>query len=364
MKNTLSGLLAVLFGTLLSAQVPADTTIFDAPETVPYPLISTCRAELHAGWTADSVRRCGENTLMRILSQNIRYPEAARSNNTQGTVVVRFVVEKTGRMSQATVLKDIGNGCGSEALRVVKALDTLGLRFQPATQAGQAVRAYAVLPLRFRLSEALPYFVSEAGDTIYTTLDTNPEFRGGNDSLNRFIINRLDYPEGYEDSCRVGVIELSLLIGRNGSVKVENQLDFNNLGLDFQFEAIRLTNRMSGQWQPATLNQQPVPATVPVRMLFKSSAAGCATANANFDRAMLLAAEGAALLEQEKTAEAIGKWNEALALQPNNTELLYYRGTTYLNTDQREAACVDYNRIKQLLGTTWFEAVRKLVCGW
>jgi hypothetical protein len=343
---------------------PIDTTIYDAPETAPFPLMNNCRAELHPGWTQDSVKRCGENTLMRILAQNIRYPEEARTQNIQGTVVVRLIVEMNGRLSRPTLLKDIGGGCGPEALRIIKALDTLGLRYQPATNKGVNVRSYAVLPLRFRLEEALPYILNENGDTIYVNVEKNPEFKGGNDSLNNFIINRLGYPAAYKDSCKTGIIELSLLVGSNGRVKIENELDFNNLGFDYQFEALQLANRMNGMWIPATYENKPVPATIPLRMLFKSDEPGCATQNDNFDKAMLLASEGVLLSEENKPDEAIAKWTQALALHPNNTEILYYRGTTEMNKNNREGACADYNQIKQILGTTWFEAVRRIVCGW
>ena len=79
---------------------------------------------------------------------------------------------------------------------------------------------------------------------------------------------------------------------------------------------------------------------------------------------MILANAGVALLEQGKTEEAIAKWDAALAMEPNNTEFLYYRASAQLNANHRDAACTDYNRIKQLLGYTWFENIRRVVCGW
>lgn len=301
---------------------------------------------------------------MRLLSQNIRYPEAARTNNTEGTVVVTFVVEPTGRMTYYKILKDIGNGCGDEALRVLKALDTIGLRWQPALRDGKPVRVRQSLPLRFKLQEAIPYYVSEQGDTIYSVYDVGPGFQGGLDSLVGFVLNRLSYPSAYTDSCKTGVIEMALLIFDDGSVEVDNQIDFNNLGPDFQWEALRLVNRTEGLWTPAQRNGTPVTTSLPLRVLFKSPKPGCTAANSRFDRATLLAEEGASLLEQNKPEEALQKWTEALAIQPNNTEWLYYRGTTLLNQGRREDACADYNRVKQILGITWFEQIRRVVCGW
>ncbi|MCY7330267.1 MAG: tetratricopeptide repeat protein, partial [Saprospiraceae bacterium] len=115
---------------------------------------------------------------------------------------------------------------------------------------------------------------------------------------------------------------------------------------------------------PAVYAGKNVTSTVPLRVVFKSEQPRCAQANAAFDRTMILADAGAALFEEDKTEEAVKKWSEALALQPNNTELLYYRGSAFLNLKKRDEACADFSRIKSLLGITWFEPMRRLACGW
>ncbi len=354
----------VLFAQATATATRADTTIYDVSDNMPYPLLRSCQMEYNPGWTEDSVRRCAERQILALVSKNILYPVAARENNTEGTVVTSFIVEPDGRMSSYKILKDIGNGCGEEALRVLQALDAAGLRWKPGIRENKPVRVKQALPLRFKLEEAKPYFVSLEGDSIYTNYDIPPTFKPGLDSLASFVINRLQYPEEYADSCWTGVIELSLLIRPNGSVQIENQIDFNNLGLDFQFEAIRLAKKSNGLWAPAQYQGRSVAATIPLRTLFKSDAAVCTAANSNFDKAMLLADEGVALLEQNKQDEAIAKWTEALALDPKNTELLYYRGSSFLNLNKREEACNDFKKVKELLSITWFEGIRKVVCGW
>ncbi len=349
---------------LMAQSTTADTTIHDAPEASPYPLIKRCNPDLHPGWTTDSVRTCGENSLMRLMAQNIQYPFDAREQNIQGTVVLQMVIEPNGKMSNIKMLKDIGGGCGNEAMRVLKVLDTLGLTWKPGSIGGKPVRARKSLPFRFRLTEALPYTFSDAGDTIYTNIDTPIRFKDGDEALVKYVLNQLEYPKSYRDSCSTGVIEYALLVNPDGSVKVENQLNFNNLNSDFEFNGIVLANSTAGKWEPATYQGRAVPTTTPLRVMFKSDATGCKAANDKFDQAILLAEQGVTLSEGDNSTEAIEKFNQALALQPDNTELLYYRGTLLLNQGQKEGACTDYNRIKQLLGYTWFENVRKLVCGW
>ncbi len=339
-----------------------DTTIYEAVERLPMPLIGGCLSEQHPDWPDDSLRRCAERSLLTILSRNIRYPEEARQANIEGTVVVAFVIETNGRISNIRLIKDIGGGCGAEAIRVLQALDDAGLRWQPAQIKGQPVRMRQAVPLRFRLEEAPPFYLNDRGDTIYTALDTLPRFMGaGEDTLIAFVLRELRYPRTYRDSCRVGVIETALLVRADGSIEIDNQLDFNNLGMDFQWEAIRLINRTAGLWTPAYYGGRPVTTSVPLRVLFKSDAERCRAANEAFDQAMLLAAEAAA---EEDPEAALNKWTEALQKHPNNTELLYYRGSALLNLNRREEACQDFARIRQLLGTTWFESLRRVVCGW
>ncbi|MCS7035785.1 MAG: TonB family protein [Saprospiraceae bacterium] len=339
-----------------------DTTIYDAVERLPLPLVPGCLPEQHPNWPEDSLRRCAERGLLTLVSRNIRYPAEARQANIEGTVVVSFVVETNGRITQLRTVKDIGGGCGAEAVRVIQALDEAGLRWRPAQLGGKAVRMRQALPLRFRLEEAPPFQINERGDSIYTVLDTLPRFRGaGEDSLIAFILNELRYPRAYRDSCKTGVIETAVLVRPNGAIEMDNQLDFSNLGMDFQWEAIRLINRTAGLWTPAYYQGRPVTTSVPLRVLFKSDAPHCQAANDAFDRAMLLAAEAAA---EEDLNAALEKWTKAVELQPNNTELLYYRGSALLNLNRRDEACEDFARIRRLLGITWFESLRRVVCGW
>jgi periplasmic protein TonB len=89
----------------------------------------------------------GEDALYKYLADNIKYPQVARETNITGTVVVQFVVETNGSITQVTLLKDIGGGCGDEAMRVVKAMP----KWNPGKQNGTAARVQYQLPVRFSL---------------------------------------------------------------------------------------------------------------------------------------------------------------------------------------------------------------------
>lgn len=91
----------------------------------------------------------GQEALMKWLSNNIRYPESAQQNGVQGRVTVRFVVEKDGSVSGATILKGVDKDLDAEALRVVKRMP----KWQAGKNNGQAVRSYFTLPVTFRLQQ-------------------------------------------------------------------------------------------------------------------------------------------------------------------------------------------------------------------
>lgn len=81
------------------------------------------------------------------LTANLRYPDPAREANVQGRVVIQFVVNEDGSISNVTVFRGIGAGCDQEALRVVAAMP----RWKPGRQNGIPVKVSYLLPINFRL---------------------------------------------------------------------------------------------------------------------------------------------------------------------------------------------------------------------
>jgi len=85
--------------------------------------------------------------LMQYLSTNVRYPEDAKEAGTQGSVIVSFIVEKDGSISNARVTKPTYSSLDEEALRVISAMP----KWTPGKQNGEAVRAKYSVPVTFRL---------------------------------------------------------------------------------------------------------------------------------------------------------------------------------------------------------------------
>ncbi|MDE6271540.1 MAG: energy transducer TonB [Muribaculaceae bacterium] len=89
----------------------------------------------------------GQAAMMKWLSNNIRYPEAAQQNGISGRVVVKFIVERDGSVSSPSIVKGVDRELDQEALRVVKRMP----KWQPGKNNGQPVRSYFNLPVTFRL---------------------------------------------------------------------------------------------------------------------------------------------------------------------------------------------------------------------
>ena len=89
----------------------------------------------------------GTAALLTYLSQNIKYPAAAADNGISGRVMLRFVVNKAGEVSDITVLSGVDPLLDKEAIRVVKTMP----KWIPGKQNGKAVNVYFTVPVVFRL---------------------------------------------------------------------------------------------------------------------------------------------------------------------------------------------------------------------
>lgn len=85
--------------------------------------------------------------LMSYLSENVKYPADAQKQGVQGRVVVSFVVEKDGSLSNVQIVHSVNPSLDAEALRVVKAMPN----WIPGKQDGKAVRVKYNVPISFRL---------------------------------------------------------------------------------------------------------------------------------------------------------------------------------------------------------------------
>lgn len=90
----------------------------------------------------------GEEAFKKFLKSELRYPEEARAIGIEGTVLVQFVVEKDGRVSQPKVLISIYPALDDEALRVI----SKSPKWIPGEHFGNKARVYLQMPIQFQLN--------------------------------------------------------------------------------------------------------------------------------------------------------------------------------------------------------------------
>lgn len=91
----------------------------------------------------------GETEMHKFINDNLKYPVVAQESGIQGRVTIRFVVTKTGAISDVTVIRGIDPSCDKEAVRVVKAMP----KWIAGKQNGLNVPVYFTLPIVFRLKQ-------------------------------------------------------------------------------------------------------------------------------------------------------------------------------------------------------------------
>ena len=89
----------------------------------------------------------GNSALMKFLNENIHYPVVAQENGVQGRVVISFVVERDGHITDVQVARSVDPSLDKEAQRVVKSMP----KWIPGKQNGSAVRVKYNVPVSFRL---------------------------------------------------------------------------------------------------------------------------------------------------------------------------------------------------------------------
>ena len=197
----------------------------------------------------------GEVELINWIGKNLVYPPIAHENRIQGRVVCTLVVEKDGSVTNVEVVKGRDPFLDKEAVRVLKQLP----RFKPGENKGETVRVRYNLPITFKLlgdkpeikeivedplssppvktvKEPLPaqeqslkyppltqkqsQLVKDDSedDYIFTTVEKQPEFPGGEEELFKWLRNNLVYPKKAAENGIQGRVNCQLVIEKDGSI--------------------------------------------------------------------------------------------------------------------------------------------------
>jgi len=144
MRFVMITLFACLIGSTLSF-AQTKKTIRTEAELMPY--FPGCE-EFDDG--SEQKRQCSNHALVGYLSQSIQYPEDAIAQGIEGTVYVSFVVGEYGEITNVSMIRDIGGGCGEEAMRVIREMPV----WEPAIDGEQTVAVKLNIPVQFFMKAA------------------------------------------------------------------------------------------------------------------------------------------------------------------------------------------------------------------
>ena len=98
---------------------------------------------------SDEKRNCSNHAIVSYIANNLKYPQSAQTAGIQGTVYVSFDINENGYVSRASLLKDIDEACGKEAIRVIQNMP----RWEPAVDQGKPVKVELNIPIHFYLKD-------------------------------------------------------------------------------------------------------------------------------------------------------------------------------------------------------------------
>lgn len=201
--------------------------------------------------------------LMKYLSANIRYPEAAHKDGTQGRVTVQFVVGKDGSIGNVSILRGVDPALDAEAIRVISGMP----KWKPGTQKGEPVNVKYTVPVMFRLTPepvekidemiVVGYRTPNAPVTgeVYEVADKMPEFPGGMTGLMQHFSKNIRYPAEAHTNNIQGRVVVSVIINTDG--KATNAQIVQGVAPSLDAEALRVATTMP-DWTPGTKDGKPV----------------------------------------------------------------------------------------------------------
>lgn len=268
----------------------------------------------------------GDEALLKFIKENLKYPKEAAEGGVEGKVVIRFVVNREGTVTDVTVVRSLNAVCDQEAMRVVKMMPT----WTPGKSNGRNVPVYFTLPVVYKLNkgtsevktphlivdgisqpysmykdtlllkpaiiESVTVLKDSAATAVYGALGKNgviivrtkaaqarldsaiqsdkpvygveemPQYPGGEQAMLGFISNNLHYPMSDAQKGTQGRVTVRFIVTKTG--KVTDATIIRGLSPGCDAEAIRVVNKMPN-WKPGSQKGKPVSVYYTLPIVYK-----------------------------------------------------------------------------------------------
>ncbi len=230
--------------------------------------------------------------MYQYLAEKIKYPNEDREKGLQGMVIVNFVVQPDGYLSDIKVLRGVSPGLDAEAIRVIESMNAMEERWTPGRHQGRFVPVKFTLPIKFILqsdktdvdtnvnSEGNSKVVvtalgpSTQTDIPYTFVEQMPTFPGGTQNMYTYISSQLKYPAEDKNKGIEGQTIVQFTVSAEGLLKDINIVRSVTPAMDA--EVIRILNTMNHmpeRWVPGQHQGKSVAVkfTLPVKFVLNKA---------------------------------------------------------------------------------------------
>ena len=158
----------------------------------------------------------GRQAILSAIERQIIYPMIARQQGTEGIVVVNFIVDKSGSVRNAKIVRSIGGSCDEAVLEAVRHLP----RFEPGTQAGRPVDVSITVPFTFRIEGSADNLLDTLR-RVYPLVDEMPHLPngGGNTAIFQAIQQALVMPAEVANDAPARKVFVGFTVGPSGVVR-------------------------------------------------------------------------------------------------------------------------------------------------
>lgn len=178
----------------------------------------------------------GVQALMKFLGDNIRYPEEAHKNGTEGRVITNFVVEKDGSIEEVNIVRSVSPLIDAEAIRVIKMMP----KWKPGKQRGQNVRVRYTLPMVFKLNpekkddnEAMKKLKEGGPVSVYDEKQDDPD-----KGFLNFIAKNIKYPTIAQENGIMGLSKATYDVNANGEISNVKTTEGTDPALDKELRRV------------------------------------------------------------------------------------------------------------------------------
>ena len=236
----------------------------------------------------------GMDAMMEFIASNVKYPQDAIDQGKGGRVLVSFVVEKDGYVSNPKVIKGVCESIDEEATRVIRAMP----RWYAGMKDGKPVRVSFTIPITFKIREMddehnTKVKIVQADDEkghsckvetatfpdnpakekmqpdkngVYQIVEEMPVFPGGEQALMDYVSKNVVYPNEAQEKGISGRVFVSFIVEKDGSV---NEVEVvRGIGGGCDEEAVRVIKALP-KWKPGKMKGKPVRVSYMMPIVFR-----------------------------------------------------------------------------------------------